>query len=116
MPILRRRFTTGPQVPLLAALACAAIVPAVCITWFMSIAVRNEHLALQERLTESYSNQLVVLKQRTFEWIRARQGRLVASASFAELVESQVADSVVLYDHSGQPLYPDRNYAPDSQA
>ena len=39
-----------------AALVLVALAPTVCVLWFMTVAMRNERLAVQERLTDVYLN------------------------------------------------------------
>ena len=57
--------------PLVAALVLVALVPAVGVLWFMSVAMRNERLAVQERLTVVYSTHLATLQQRATTFARS---------------------------------------------
>ncbi|MDO8539297.1 MAG: HAMP domain-containing sensor histidine kinase [Opitutaceae bacterium] len=97
---------------LFAALVLAALVPAICVLWFMSVAMRNERLAVQERLTAVYSNHLASLQPRVTAWAKERQAALQAvegktpSKIFAAVVHAGLADGVVVHDAVGKLLYP----------
>lgn len=59
-PELKLPFTKsngGEQRPasLIAPLVLVALLPVVCVLWFMSVAMRNERLAVPERLAEVFS-------------------------------------------------------------
>jgi signal transduction histidine kinase len=95
-----------------AALVLVALVPAVCVLWFMTVAMRNERLAVQDRLTKVYLTHLASIQhQLTLLW----QGRQAAlppaekvppAEQFAGVVRSNLADSVVVYDRLGKAVYP----------
>src|SRR2546428_7771316 len=114
---LKRLFNKpndGGQSPasLFAALVLVALVPAVCVLWFMTVAMRNERLAVQERLTDVYLNHVAAIqRQLTAHW-KERQaalqsaGRDSAGETFAAIARSNLAESVVVYDGSGHVLYP----------
>jgi hypothetical protein len=38
--------------PVLAVLLAAVVVPAACVLWFMNVAMRNERLAVRQKLTD----------------------------------------------------------------
>jgi hypothetical protein len=96
----------------LIALALAALVPAACVLWFMTAAMRNERLAVKQRLTGVYLSHLTSLQRQLTTFWRNRQTALQAVAkaapgeTFAAIVRSNLADSVVVYDQSGKLLYP----------
>ena len=46
----------------MAALVLVALVPAVGVLWFMTVAMRNERFAVQERLVEVYHTHLTALQ------------------------------------------------------
>jgi signal transduction histidine kinase len=98
--------------PMLAVLVLAALVPAGCVLWFMTVAMRNERLAVQERLTEVYSSHLASLQRHVSAFAKERQAALQPSAGaqpseiFASAVRSNLADSVVVYNAAGKVLYP----------
>ena len=108
------KSNTGAQSPasLFAALVLVALVPAACVLWFMAVAMRNERLAVQGRLADVYLNHVAALqRQLTAHW-KERQvvlqfaGGNSPSETFAALIRSNVADSVVVHDGSGNVLYP----------
>ncbi|MEY2880924.1 MAG: sensor histidine kinase [Verrucomicrobiota bacterium] len=116
-PELKFPFTKsngGEQSPasLIAALVLVALVPAVGVLWFMSVAMRNERLAVQERLTAVYANHLGSLRSRVTAWATERQAVLAEKAQgappeiFAAVVRAGLADGVVVYDAAGKALYP----------
>lgn len=53
-------------------LAGAVILPTICLLWFMTQAVRNERLAIKEKLLRVYSNNVKTSLERTLDddWIR----------------------------------------------
>ena len=94
-------------------LLVAVVVPTVCVLWFMTEAIRNERLAVRQKLTAVYHDQLVALEKRLRGSWEDKQAALESVDSgvppaqvFAELVRSGVADSVIVYDASGRPEYP----------
>jgi len=95
-----------------AALLLAALVPAACVLWFMTVAMRNERLAVEQRLTEVYLSHLTSLQRQLTTFWRNRQAALQSvsksapAETFATIVRSNLADSVVVYDRSGKLLYP----------
>ena len=103
-----------------ALLLFAVLVPAVCLLWFMNAAMRNERLAAQQKLADSYRAQLAAGQTRLEDaWQKitgeieevARTGP--APVVFAKVVEAGVADSVVLFDEHGRLVYPN---APSASA
>jgi len=98
--------------PVLGLLLLTVVVPTACVLWFMSAAMRNERLAVRQRLTQAY-RQHALAAQEALEkhWLDkqralAKADKLPAARIFAELVTSGVADSVVVYDKAGQLEYP----------
>ena len=94
-------------------LIVATLAPAACVLWFMTEAMRNERLAVRGRLTAVYDGQLDTLRRRLDDYWRQEEAALAAvdpdrpaPEVFAELVRSRVADSVIIYDTSGQVAYP----------
>ena len=76
-------------------LAIAVILPTVCLLWFMTQAVKNEHLAVKEKLLNFYENQIKKsVKQRLSpDWISLNTS-LVAS------------DGFLVYDSKNKLTYP----------
>ncbi|MDA1277705.1 MAG: HAMP domain-containing sensor histidine kinase [Verrucomicrobia bacterium] len=92
-------------------LSVVALVPTVCVLWFMTIAMRNEQLAVHERLSGVYENHLVSVGREITAFWKNRQARLLAtegtpSEVFASLVRSGLADGVLVYGASNTVLYP----------
>ena len=99
--------------PSLLLLLVAVIVPTACVLWFMSEAMRNERLAVRQKLTAVYQGQLLAIERRLQSFWQAKEAALAsvdagaaASEIFARLVRTGVADSVIVYDSSGQVRYP----------
>ena len=65
---------------MLALTGMATLLPAICVLWFMTRAIRNERLAVQQRLTEVYTNHLASAEKRVTAFWRARADRLTRSA------------------------------------
>jgi signal transduction histidine kinase len=91
----------------------AVLVPAVCLLWFMSAAMRNERFADRQRLADAYRGQLVASQVRLEKfWEETVTGleRLAEtnspSAAFARCVLSGSVDSVVILDEQGRIAYP----------
>ncbi len=93
------------------------LVPTVCVLWFMTEAVENRRTVIrrmladadftvaQERLESDWGERATAL-QRTFE------GADSESSFFQQCVESELADSVVCFDSSGELVYPAPVQAP----
>lgn len=94
-------------------LLAAVLVPTICVLWFMTQAMHNERLAMQQELTDVYSNQLASVQQRLNTFWDEKKANLAlvdpaaaAAEIFADVVERNLADSVVVYDASGRVSYP----------
>ncbi len=100
-------------------LLVAVVVPTACVLWFMTEAMRNERLAVRQKLTEAYRDQLTAAQRRLeTEW-RARTGALAnvdpiapAGETFARLVATGDYTSVLIYDRAGSVRYPFADPAP----
>jgi len=95
-----------------AALVLVALVPAVCVLWFMTLAMRNERLAVQDRLTEVYLTHAASLQRQLTAFWQGRQAALASVGKgspaewFATVVRSNLVDSAVIHDGSGKVVYP----------
>jgi signal transduction histidine kinase len=94
-------------------LLAAVLVPAVCVLWFMSAAMRNERYAARERLANVYRAQLSGLQTtiaRRWASALADLERIVETnspaASFSSAVRGGMVDSLIVFDEKGQILYP----------
>ena len=61
----------------------AVLVPAVCLLWFMSAAMRNERLAARQKLAEAYRAQLAVSQARLQQYWSEMVGELDKSEAAA---------------------------------
>ncbi len=90
------------------------LAPTVCVLWFMSEAMKNERLAVAQKLAEAYQVQLSTLRAdleaHLTTKIRALEEYVDTrppSSVFAVLVQSPGVSSVVVYDDDGNVVYPD---------
>ena len=94
-------------------LLVAVAVPTACVLWFMTEAMRNERLAVRQKLTVVYQSQLVAVEQQLHRYWEEKQVALApvdpdapAPEIFANLIEADLADSVIVYDVTGRVTYP----------
>jgi len=94
-------------------LLLAALVPSVCLLWFMNQAVRNERLAARQKLADAYRvNLALVQNQLEAHWhhvaaaLDAEADRLSAPALFAKQVRDGLADAVICFGAAGNVVYP----------
>jgi signal transduction histidine kinase len=87
----------------------------------MNQAVRNEQLAVRQKLMEAYRGQLAVAqKQLAMEWTQiteqldARVERESAPAFFADCVRSGLADAIIVFSAEGSIVYPDQPSIPET--
>ena len=89
------------------------LVPTACVLWFLNEAVRNERLAVRQKLAEAYRGYLPMLRdrlqsywQQQAEALEAQAENRPVPAAFAACVRGGLADSVVCYDAAGRLSYP----------
>ena len=94
-------------------LLLAALVPSVCLLWFMNQAVRNERLAVRQKLADAYRANLSVVQgqvetvwRQTATNLDAEADRLTPAALFAKQVSAGLADAVVCFGPTGNVAYP----------
>jgi signal transduction histidine kinase len=101
-------------------LAIAVILPTVCLLWFMSHAVRNERLAVKQKLTDVYQQRLDGLSRRLDDLWSDRLDLVGAKASGNDIVKMfglfagrdsgesslRFCDAVIVYDSNDRLLYP----------
>jgi signal transduction histidine kinase len=104
-------------------LLLAALVPSVCLLWFMNQAVRNERLAVRQKLAEAYRANLVLVQNQLDLYWRQAAAALDADADhlpppalFAQFVRNGQADAVVYFDAAGKVAYPRPAPAPKPEA
>ena len=103
-------------------LLLAALVPSVCLLWFMNQAVQNERLAARQKLADAYGanlsleiGALEVYWRQTASILDADAGRLAPAATFAKQVRSGRADAVICFDAAGNVAYPAPAPAPQPE-
>ncbi len=102
-------------------LAIAVILPTVCLLWFMSQAVRNERLAVRQKLSDVYNQRLEIMNKRIEDLWLGRIGLVEReSAGKRQPVEmfdllagrdngtggSKICDAIIIYDSNGKLVYP----------
>ena len=94
-------------------LAAAVILPTVCLLWFMNQAVKNERLAVRQKLINVYREKTAPLlehleqKRLQFEKDLERLKILDPYSFFIDYcLERKYADGLLIYDGEGQILFP----------
>jgi len=94
-------------------LAVAVILPTVCLLWFMSQAVKNERLAVRQKLIDIYQEKLFRAGQKTDEtWSQNCKFQEVERAGsqpgkmLISLVCDGPYDGLIIYDAAGERIYP----------
>lgn len=94
-------------------LALVILLPTACVLWFMTQAMQNERLAVQQKLIDVYQGQLAALREQLDEHWAQRALRLADMAAslppsqvFARCVGDGLADSVIVFDRDGAQVYP----------
>ncbi len=102
-------------------LAIAVILPTLCLLWFMSQAVKNERLAVRQKLSDVYKQRLEIMSKRIDDLWSGRIGLVEReSAVKRQPVEmfdllagrdtgtggSKICDAIIIYDSSGKLVYP----------
>ena len=110
-----RRASAWPAV---LALLAAVLAPTACVLWFASAAMRNERLAVRQRLTDVYRRQIEASAARLDEHWREVESRLEAAGklpppqAFERLAASGQVDGAVILDANGGVVYPAAAPAP----
>lgn len=99
--------------PVLLLLLIAVVVPTAGLLWFMSQAMRNERLAVRQKLEDAYRAQLLSVQGRLDDYWNDKAAKLTdvdpdvrPTEMFARLVRANVADTVILRDATGRVRYP----------
>jgi signal transduction histidine kinase len=94
-------------------LLMAALVPSVCLLWFMNQAVRNERLAVRQALAEAYrANLSLIQNQMEARWrqtavaLDGEADHLIPPALFATQVRAGLADAVICFGSTSNIAYP----------
>lgn len=105
--------------PTLALLLLVVLVAIGCVLWFMREAMRNEQMAVREKLTEAYRGHLTLVRaQAVGHWQRWRaqlDGPEPPPARFARCVNEGLADSVICFDEQSVIAYPRAARPPDTE-
>jgi two-component system, OmpR family, phosphate regulon sensor histidine kinase PhoR len=112
--IFRRRWQSQDKTwSVLALLVAIVIVPTACLLWFLNNAVRNERLAVRQKLIDAYRGQLTVVQEKLEKHWRQKSAESEARASnapaqlvFSMLVSSGEVESVICFDPDDNPVYP----------
>jgi signal transduction histidine kinase len=121
----------GQMWRLMLLLAAAVILPTVCLLWFMSQAVKNERLAVRQKLIDSYTDSLAKLKgyneniwlDWTDIWVNNWHGdvreffkTMVQTKNYSH-GDNEYADALIVYDANGSIVYPiGKTYGPSEYA
>jgi signal transduction histidine kinase len=117
MKAISGKLTIGAGRPsgswLMLLLLLAVLVPSVCLLWFMNQAVRNERLAVRQKLADAYRvNLALVQNQLAFYWLQTagaldyQADRSSPPVFFSQQVRAGLADAVVCFDAAGNVTYP----------
>jgi signal transduction histidine kinase len=104
-------------------LLVVVLVPTAGVLWFMSQAVRNERLAVRQKLEDAYRGQLLaVQRQLESDWqgktdaLTKADPNVPQTEVFSRLVGAGLADSVILYRGQGELAYPRSPWPLDSES
>ena len=102
-----------------ALLLFAVVVPAVCLLWFMNVAMRNERLAARQKWADIYRPQLLSAQKGLEEYWRESGDRLDEIArtnppalAFVRALDADLADSVIIFGDEDRITYPNAPSAP----
>src|SRR5205807_2090386 len=80
------------------------------LLWFMNQAVKNERLAVRQKLVDAYRGHLVLAQQRLETYWREmandEDAESAPAALFARQVRAGLADALVCFDGTGKVVYP----------
>lgn len=94
-------------------LSMVVIIPTVCLLWFVSVAVRNERMAVRQKLTDLYQSQLESLPpmihkfwEQKIDLLSGIDPGMGPTERFNKMIESSLSDSIILYNKKGELIYP----------
>jgi signal transduction histidine kinase len=97
-------------------LLAAVLLPTACVLWLMNQAIGNQRLLVRQKLNDAYSSQLSLVRDRLdADWSAKSTALNVTPAdatAFPRIVTANLADSAIILDSSGRPLYPAQLRAP----
>ena len=99
--LFRRRVGRDVRAwPMLALLLLVVLVAIGCVLWFMGEAMRNERMAVREKLAEAYRGQLALVRsqidERWKQWLARLDDLEPSPSGFARGVREGLADSVII--------------------
>ena len=95
-------------------LAVSVLLPSACLLWFMAQAVRNERLAVQQKLIDAYTGELALLEDNSESLLLTDQqlgelkvdnGSVMRLESFADIGVLK-GDGMLIFDETGGLMYP----------
>ncbi len=107
--------------PVLVVLLATILVPSACMLWFMDAAMRNEALAVRQRLAGAYRRAGQDAAERLQQYWTARAEKLTvppglsAPQAFERFVASGLGDGFIILDETGKPAYPAMPPGPATQ-
>ncbi len=91
-------------------LGAAVLLPTACVLWLIDDAIANQRLVVRQRLVDAYESQLSLVRQGLEdEWSHRARALDAASSDgsgFAAIVRSGRADSAIMLNAAGLPVYP----------
>jgi len=101
----------GLGLPLL--LLLVVLVPSICLLWFMTQAMRNERLAVRQKLVDAYRANLALAQERLDGYwkqmadeLEIESEKVPAPALFANRVRTGKVDALICFDSRGKQIYP----------
>jgi signal transduction histidine kinase len=97
---------------LLSLLLATALIPALCVLWFMTEAAQNERMAVQQKLSDLYQTELAAIQGAVEIYWSAQSQKLESyvawppAAQFKALVTNRLVDSAIIFDAKGHVAYP----------
>ena len=118
MSSTQHHFTFGIPMahwPVLLMLLLSALLPSACVIWFMNTAIDNQQLAMKQRLTDIYQDQLAQVQDQIQSFWQGQAEALnhadvtKPAVAFSQLIEADIADAIVVLDEQGHALFPQRS-------
>jgi signal transduction histidine kinase len=110
---LRTGFASGQLRWVVLLLIVAVILPTVCLLWFMSEVVRNERLAIRQKLVTIYREQLTrTVKQvndswsQNYKFLDTQDPNAHPYQVLAAVTRNNFCDGLLIYDSAGTYIYP----------
>src|SRR5687768_13310726 len=104
-----------------ALLLLIVLVPTACVVWFMNVTMASQTTAVQQEVVDAYRDQLRVIRNRIHkQWIERAAALEVPKDKnpaeiYSTLVATNAADSAIVVDANGHPVYPPRSVKADTE-